>query len=74
MTETRLVYTPDEFVEIQKLLGERPGNYHVDPNYLRRGIGNKAYLWLDGGWKLLNPGDLIIRYGDGTIRREKKAS
>lgn len=67
---TRIKYNPSDFVETQKLLGERPGNYHVDPHYLRRGIGNKAYLWIDG-WRLLRPGDVIILHGDGTVDREK---
>lgn len=68
----------DHFTEIQEWLGKREGGkYHVDPYYIKRGIGGqKAYLWdsYSKKWKLLHIGDVIFKRLDGTIGHEPRAT
>lgn len=61
MSEETYVYDGDNFVRIQRILGERPGGYRIDKFYLRRGLGQKPYFWdeYNNKWLRLHMGDLI---------------
>lgn len=61
------VYDGENFNRIQQALGKRPGNYRVDPFYLRRGIAQKIYFWndYDRKWMLVHMGDLFWLNNEG---------
>ena len=68
MQESR-TFIPQDFVRIQSWLGKRPGDYKVDPYYLRRGFHNKVQFW-DASkrqWKPVRIGDKFIKSQDGVI-------
>lgn len=46
---------------LQDFLGKRPGNYRVDPFYIRTGIAGKPYLWDDYNrrWVMVRKGDVF---------------
>jgi hypothetical protein len=69
MKRWEILFTKEEFFAIQKALGKRPGNYHLDPYYLRTGMGDKPYFW-DAErkrWKMVRLGDLFVINEDGSI-------
>lgn len=59
----------DNFFEVQRTLGKRPGDYKVDPYYLRRGHGSKPYFWNDEQrrWVLVHPNDKFYVDDDGNV-------
>lgn len=66
------VYDGENFSQIQRHLGPRPGGYRVDVFYLRRGIGNKPYFWNDftSKWQRVQLGDVFF-WDDETDRPYK---
>jgi hypothetical protein len=70
--EYKIFVGNENFVEIQRWAGKRPGNKMVDPYYLKHGMGQKCYFW-EGRWILLNPGDMIYKRADGSVALEKGA-
>lgn len=71
MQEVR-TFIPQDFARIQKWLGERPGDYVVDPFYIKRGYGGKVQFWnVDRKkWEFVRIGDKFIKSQDGVIRVE----
>lgn len=64
-----VVYENDDksFRKLQEFLGKRPGNYRIDPFYVRQGMAHKPYFWDDYNrkWVLIKLGDRfrIDEYG-----------
>lgn len=58
---------PKSIRVLQDFLGKRPGNYRVDPFYIRTGIAGKPYLWDDYNrrWVMLRKGDVVGFDADG---------
>lgn len=70
------IWDPEKYVELQKWLGLREGGTkYIDPYYVRKGMGNKAYCWDDFSkkWRILSPGDTVFKRADGTVGHEKRA-
>lgn len=63
------------FHELQMFLGKRPGEYRVDPFYVRKSMGNKPYFWddIDKKWRDIRIGDTFYFDNDGLAVQEKKA-
>jgi hypothetical protein len=57
------------FLDVQRLLGKRPGGYTLDPYYLRKGHGGKPWFWDDENrkWILVHVGDKFFIDDDGTV-------
>lgn len=57
--------------EISKAYGPRPGEYTVDPNYVRTGMANKPYFWdaYRKKWELIRLGDTFFMDEDGVPRK-----
>lgn len=66
-----IVFTKHEFFKIQRVLGERPGDYHTDPFYLRTGIADKPYFWNADRrkWEMVRLGDVFTLHDDGSVTR-----
>lgn len=60
------------FVQIQQWLGKRPGDYRLDPYYLRHSMGNKPYFWdaIKKKWKMVKLGDKFYFDNDGIPVKE----
>lgn len=71
-----VVWDEGDFRRIQQWVGYRPGEYAIDPYYIRRGFGNKCYFWEDDSkkWRLLHNGDKIIKEGDSPSLVKEKAA
>ena len=61
----------NNFKQLSDFLGKRPGDKIVDPNYVKRGWGNKVYFWENGKWYLVHPNDNFYKRADGSIVQEK---
>lgn len=77
MMDTRsMVYGGESTLnELRNFLGKRPGNYRVDPNYIRVGFGgHKPYFWDDYNrkWVGIRIGDKFYFDDYGIAVREKK--
>ena len=83
-TETILVYNVDmqgrgdgvkgsNYHIIQEFLGKRPGDYKVDPYYLRTAMGGKPYFWdyYRKVWIAIRRGDKFYFDNDGIPVMEK---
>ena len=73
------VFSKENYHKLKRLLGNRPGGYRLDPDYLRTGIGDKPYFWNSEKkkWELVRLGDILTIHEDGSVTRtpvEKVAS
>lgn len=61
------------FVEIQEFFGKRPGDYRIDPYYLRTGMGSKPYFYdaRRKKWSAIRRGDKFYFDSDGIPTQEK---
>lgn len=61
------------FHRLQVFLGKRPGDYITDPNYLRKGMGNKPYFWdaINKKWRDIRIGDIFYFDNDGIAVQER---
>ena len=66
-----IIFSKERFKHQQELLGKRPGDYRLDPYYLRTGIADKPYFWNDSTrkWERVSLGDLFTVHDDGTVTR-----
>jgi hypothetical protein len=64
-----IIYSKGKHEEIKRVLGKRPGDYVLDPYYLRKGIGDKPYFWDEENrrWRMVRLGDLFTIEEDGSI-------
>ncbi len=69
--DDEVAYYVNNFKELQEWLGPRPGDYRIDPFYLRAGIAgqDKPYFWDDPAkkWRLVRYGDMFCKRTDGSI-------
>jgi hypothetical protein len=66
-----LVYDGYNFSKIQEALGERPGGYRVDPDYLRKSWADRPYFWDKDKkkWRMIHIGDLFYIDDEGIPRK-----
>lgn len=76
MDDDFFVFTnPNDFYKLQQFLGKRPGDYNLDPYYVRRGMGNKPYFWdaINKKWRDVRLGDKFY-FDDYGIAVQEKVS
>lgn len=66
-----LVYDGYNLHKIRRELGKRPGNYRVDPDYVRDGIAHKPYFWdaYNKKWHMVRIGDSFFLDEEGIPRK-----
>jgi hypothetical protein len=71
LSRREFIYAKETHHLIRKVLGKRPGDYHLDPDYIRTGMGDKPYFWNaeHKRWELVRLGDLFILNEDGSVDR-----
>lgn len=67
----QIIFSKEGYHHIQQVLGKRPGDYRMDPYYLRKGMADKPYFWnyLTKKWELLRLGDVFIIDDEGLVTR-----
>lgn len=68
----KYIYYDNNFMEVQTLLGKRPGDYRLDPYYLKKGHGMKPMFWEAESkkWRFVHVGDRFAVHDDGTVEWE----
>lgn len=66
-----VIYDKYNHLKIRKLLGKRPGDFILDPYYLRTGMADKPYFWnVDTRrWEMVRLGDVFTIHEDGSVTR-----
>lgn len=65
------VFAKDNFLNLQKVLGERPGEYRLDPFYLRKALADKPMFWNYEKkiWERVSLGDVFVIDDEGFVTR-----
>lgn len=66
-----LVYDGYNLRKIREAFGKRPGDYKVDPDYIREGIAHKPYFWdaYRKKWELIRLGDSFFKDEENIPRK-----
>ena len=66
------IYYDNNFMHVQAYLGKRPGEYTMNPYYLKKGFSNKPMFFdvATGKWTYIHPGDRFHLDDEGIARRE----
>jgi hypothetical protein len=66
-----LAYDGHNLSKIRNALGPRPGEYKVDPDYIRTGIAQRPYFWdaYRKKWEMVRLGDSFFHDDQGIARK-----
>lgn len=65
-----IVFDGENFVKVQEHLGKRPGDYTIDPFFIRQGWAHKPFFWDESTkkWLRVSIGDTFY-VKDGVIKK-----